>query len=203
MKLYVLKNAPNPRRVRIFLAEKKVSLPIEELDIETREHKTPAFLAKNPLGQLPVLELDDGTTLTESVAICRYFEETIPEPPLFGRSIRERAEVEMWNRRMEHELLLPVIDVFVHTHPFWIGKREQMPTWGDRQRQLLIERMRWLDGELKDREFIGADRYSIADITAQVALLTARGVCKLPIPEDHNNLSRWWGVVTKRPTARA
>ena len=203
MKLYDLKNAPNPRRVKIFLAEKKVTLPIEELDIETRQHKAPEFLAKNPLGQLPVLELDDGTTLCESVAICRYFEEMVPEPPLFGRSTLERAQVEMWNRRMELELLLPVIDVFVHTHPFWIGKREQMPAWGEAQRKVLVERMRWLDEELEGRPFIAGDRYTMADITAQVALLTARGVAKLPIPEDHGNLSRWWASVSKRPTARA
>lgn len=203
MKLYDLKNAPNPRRVKIFLAEKRISVPIEELDIETRQHQTRAFLAKNPLGQLPVLELDDGTVLCESVAICRYFEEMVPEPPLFGRSTLERAQVEMWNRRMELELLLPVIDVFVHTHPFWVGKREQMPAWGEERRKQLIERMRWLDRELAGREFIGVDRYNMADITAQVALLTARGAMKIAIPEDHKNLARWWGAVTRRPTARA
>ena len=181
MKLYSLKSAPNPRRVRIFLAEKRISLPIEEIeDVETGLHRAPEFRAKNSLAQLPVLELDDGTTLTESVAICRYFEETVPEPPLFGRSTIERAQVEMWNRRMEIELLLPTIDVFVHTHSFWAGKREQMPDWGARQKAHLVERMRWLDGELKDRQFIGVDRYNIADITAQVALLTARGACGLP-----------------------
>ena len=203
MKLYGLKNAPNPRRVKIFLAEKKISLPIEALDIETREHLTSGFLAKNPLGKLPVLELDDGTVLCESIAICRYFEEMVPEPPLFGRSTLERAQVEMWNRRMELELLLPVIDVFVHTHPFWVGKREQMPAWGEERRKQLIERMRWLDRELAGREFIGIDRYNIADITAQVALLTARGAMKIAIPQDHANLLRWWAAVTKRPTARA
>ncbi|HTE39053.1 MAG TPA: glutathione S-transferase family protein [Reyranella sp.] len=203
MRLYNLKNAPNPRRVKIFLAEKKIALPIEALDIETREHLTPGFLARNPLGKLPVLELDDGTVLCESIAICRYFEEMVPEPPLFGRSTLERAQVEMWNRRMEHELLLPVIDVFVHTHPFWVGKREQLPVWGEAQRKVLVERMRWLDSELEGRAYIGIDRYNMADITAQVALLTARGVAKLPIPEDHRNLSRWWASVSKRPTARA
>ena len=204
MKLYSLKNAPNPRRVRIFLAEKRVTLPIEEIeDVVTGLHRAPEFRAKNSLAQLPVLELDDGTTLTESVAICRYFEETVPEPPLFGRSTIERAQVEMWNRRMEIELLLPTIDVFVHTHSFWAGKREQMPDWGARQKAHLVERMRWLDGELKDRQFIGVDRYNIADITAQVALLTARGACGLPIPGDHKNLARWWSAVSKRPTARA
>src|SRR6185437_13078511 len=175
VKLYGLKNAPNPRRVKIFLAEKKIALPVEELDIETRQHKTPEFLTKNSLGQLPVLELDDGTTLSESIAICRYFD----------------------------EMVLPVIDVFVHTHPFWVGKRHQIPVWGEAQRMMLVDRMRWLDTELEGRRYIGIDRYNMADITAQVALLTARGVAKLPIPEDHKNLSRWWAGVTKRPTARA
>jgi glutathione S-transferase len=203
VKLYGLKQAPNPRRVKIFLAEKKIAIPLEELDIETRQHRTPAFLAKNPLGQLPVLELDDGTILTESIAICRYFEEMVPEPPLFGRSTLERAQVEMWNRRMELELFLPMVDVFVHTHPFWIGKREQIPAWGEAQRKVLVERMRWLDREMEGRSFIGIDRYNMADITAQVALLTARAVAQLPIPEDHKNLARWWASVTKRPTARA
>jgi glutathione S-transferase len=203
MKLYSLRNAPNPRRVRIFLAEKRLTVPVEEYDLEAGTHKTPAFLAKNPLGALPVLELDDGTVLTESVAICRYFEEMIPEPPLFGRSTLERALVEMWNRRMELELLLPTIDVFVHTHPLWVGRRTQMPEFGALQRQLLVERMRWLDGELAGRSYIGIDRYNVADITAQVALLTARGALKLAIPEDHQNLARWWKSVTSRPTARA
>ncbi|MBX9944624.1 MAG: glutathione S-transferase family protein [Reyranella sp.] len=203
MKLYSLKNGVNPRRVRIFLAEKRVTVPIEEFDMETAGHRAPAFLAKNPLGTLPVLELDDGTMISESVAICRYFEETIPEPPLFGRSTLERAQVEMWNRRMELEILLPTIDVFVHTHPFWAGKRPQVAAWGEQRRAQLVSRMRWLDGELKDRAFVGIDRYNIADITAQVALLTARGALKLPIPDDHKNLARWWNAVSSRPSARA
>jgi glutathione S-transferase len=100
--------------------------------METAQHKSPEFLPKNPFGTLPVLELDDGTLITESIAISRYFEESVPEPPLFGRSILERAQVEMWNRRMELELLLPVIDVFVHTNPFWIGKRRQVREWARR-----------------------------------------------------------------------
>jgi glutathione S-transferase len=203
MKLYSLKNGVNPRRVRIFLAEKRVSIPVEEFDMETALHKSPEFLAKNPFGTLPVLELDDGTLVTESIAICRYFGESVPEPPLFGRSIVERAQVEMWNRRMELELLLPVIDVFVHTNPFWVGRRRQVREWGEVRREQVITRMRWLDSELKDREFIGIDRYNVADITAQVALLTARGILKLPIPEDHPHLAAWWARVSARPSARA
>jgi glutathione S-transferase len=203
MKLYSLKNGVNPRGVRIFLAEKRVAIPIEEFDMESAGHKAPAFLAKNPLGTLPVLELDDGTLIAESVAICRYFEESIPEPPLFGRSILERAQVEMWNRRMELELLLPTIDVFIHTHPYWVGRRRQVGEWGEARRVQVVERMRWLDSELRDRQFIGVDRYNIADITAQVALLTARGALKLAIPDDHKNLTRWWNAVSTRPSARA
>jgi glutathione S-transferase len=171
--------------------------------MESAGHKAPAFLAKNPLGTLPVLELDDGTLIAESVAICRYFEESIPEPPLFGRSILERAQVEMWNRRMELELLLPTIDVFIHTHPYWVGRRRQVGEWGEARRVQVVERMRWLDSELRDRQFIGVDRYNIADITAQVALLTARGALKLAIPDDHKNLTRWWNAVSARPSARA
>lgn len=203
MKLYSLKDAPNPRRVRIFLAEKRARVPVEEFDMTKMGHKSPAFLARNPLGQLPVLELDTGEIITESVAICRYFEEMMPEPPMFGRSSHERVLVEMWNRRMEHELLLPVIDVFIHCHEFWVGRRPQISNYGDLRRMQVMERMRWLDGELEGREFIGVDRYNIADITAQVAILTARGALKIAIPEDHRNLARWWAAVSRRPTARA
>ncbi len=207
MKLYLLKNGVNPRRVRIFLAEKKVrlgeDLPVEEFDMESMGHKKPDYLAKNPLGTLPALELDDGTVISESVAICRYFEEMITEPVLMGRGALGAATVEMWNRRMELELLLPTIDAFVHTHPFWVGKRPQIAGWGEARRGQLVARMTWLDGELKDRPFIAGDTYSIADITAQVALLTARGALKLPVPDDHANLARWYAAVSARPTARA
>ena len=203
MKLYSLKGAPNPRRVRIFLAEKRASVPVEEFELEAGLHRQPDFLKRNPLGLLPVLELDTGETICESVAICRYFDELIPEPPLFGRSSRERVDVEMWTRHMEHELLLPVIDVFVHTHPLWAGRRTQIAAYGELQHGRLVERLKWLDEVLKDREFIATDRYTIADITAQVAVLTGRAVSKLVIPEDHKNLVRWWGAVSKRPTARA
>lgn len=203
MKLYSLKGAPNPRRVRIFLAEKKIALSVEEFELEKGTHRQPGFLKRNPLGLLPVLELDTGETICESVAICRYFDEMVPEPPLFGRSSRERVDVEMWTRHMEHELLVPVIDVFVHTHPLWAGRRTQIPAYGELRHGLLVERLRWLDEVLKDRAFIAADRYTVADITAQAAILTGRAVSKLVIPDDHKNLARWWKAVSARPTARA
>lgn len=203
MKLYLLKNGVNPRRVRIFLAEKGVRLPVEEFDMDSQGHRQPGFLAKNPLGTLPVLELDDGTIIAESVAICRYVEASWPEPPLMGLGAVGLATVEMWNRRMELEILQPTIDCFIHTHPFWIGRRPQIAAWGEARRQHLVERLRWLDSELADREFVAGERYSIADITAQVGVLTARGALKLPIPEDHRHLVRWWAAVSARPSARA
>jgi glutathione S-transferase len=203
MKLYLLKNGVNPRRVRIFMAEKRIALPTEEFDMDSQGHRKPAFLAKNSLGTLPVLELDDGTIITESVAICRYLEATWPEPPLMGLGAVGLAVTEMWNRRMEIELLQPTIDSFVHTHPFWVGRRTQIKEYGEARQKHLVERMAWLDGELENREFVAGEKFSIADITAQVALVTARGALKLSVPEEHKNLTRWWNAVSARPSARA
>lgn len=202
MKLYNLKAAPNPRRVRIFLAEKGIAVPMVEIDLEKGENHTPEFLAKNPLGLLPVLELDDGTTLAESIAICRYFEELQPAPPLFGATPLERARIEMWNRRAELEVMLPLIDHFVHTHAFWKGRRLQSPEVGRLARDTAQKRMAWLDSELADREFLSGERYSIADITLQCALLLGKNT-GAPIPEALPNLTRWFAAVTTRPTARA
>jgi glutathione S-transferase len=126
MKLYDLRTGTNTRRVRIFLAEKGVKLPTVEVDMMKGENKTPDYLSKNPMGTMPLLELDDGTLLAESVAICRYMEELQPEPPLFGTTPIERALIEMWNRRMELELLIPIIDNFVHSSAFY----KRMPLTG-------------------------------------------------------------------------
>ena len=127
MKLYDSSTAPNPRRVRIFLAEKGIALPTEQVDIATRANLEPAFRAKNPFAQLPVLELDDGTCISESVAICRYFEETQPDPPLFGVGARERTLVEMWQRRVELEFTNRVFLCFQNTSDFFKGRIPQVP----------------------------------------------------------------------------
>src|SRR6478672_7108666 len=119
MRLYDLKTGTNTRRVRIFLAEKGLKLPTVEVDMLKGENKDPEYLSKNPMGTMPLLELDDGTQLAESVAICRYVEELHPDPPLFGTTPIKRALIEMWNRRMELELLLPIIDNFVHSSAFY------------------------------------------------------------------------------------
>lgn len=202
MKIYDSKTAPNPRRVRIFLAEKGIEVPYVEVDIAQRENSTPEFLELNPLGRLPVLQLDDGTTLAESVAICRYFEGIQPQPNLMGEGARESAEIEMWQRRMEFELFLPISMTFRHTHAFFRGRYPQVPEWGEECRKHAEHTMRWLDRELGRREFIAGARYTIADITALCALDFGR-VSKIRIAEDKANLTRWYAAVSARPSAKA
>jgi glutathione S-transferase len=202
VKLYDSAAAPNPRRVRIFLAEKGIEVPTVQIDIGKAENRQPEFLAKNPMGGVPVLELDDGRFLAESVAICRYFEEVQPEPPLFGTDAADRALVEMWNRRMEHEVALPCMQSFRQTHDFFKGRIPQVPEWGELSKKGALSRMAWLDGELADREFVAGDRYTIADITALVGIDFGR-VTGIKIGPDQKNLQRWHEAVSSRPSAKA
>ncbi len=200
--LYDLKAGTNPRRVRIYLAEKGITVPKIEVDMMTGENKKPDYLAKNPLGRMPLLELDDGTLIAESIAICRYFESLHPEPPLFGKGAVEIAKVEMWNRRMEIEILRPISDVFEHLSPFWQGRREQCAAYGEMARTGAADRMAWLDRELEARPYIAGETYTVADITAQCALVLGKNT-GTPIPAGLANLQRWFAQVTSRPTARA
>ncbi len=202
MKLYDDRAAINPRRVRVFLAEKGIEVPIVETQIAKGQHQTPEFLKLNPMGRVPVLELDDGTVITESIAICRYFEHQQPEPPLFGRDPMEQIEVEMWSRRMELEIVIPIMNAFVHTHDFWKDRTDQVPAYGERARRVAQEKLTWLDGELADREFIAGDRYTVADITLQSGLVLGKNT-GTPIPDGLDNVSRWWAAVSARPSARA
>jgi len=202
VKLYDYAMAPNPRRVRIFLAEKGISVPTVQLDISKAENRTPPFLAKNPLGGVPYLELDDGTVIAESVAICRYFEATKPQPPLLGTGAVEQAVVEMWQRRMELELFRHVTGCFQNTHEFFKGRIEQVPAYGEVCRRTAGKRLEWLDGELAGRPFIAGDGYTIADITALVAVDFGR-VVGIRIAPDQKNLSRWHEAVSARPSAKA
>ncbi len=202
MKLWTAGVAPNPRRVAIFLGEKGVEVPVVELDLAAKENYAADFVAKNPLARVPVLEFDDGTILSESNAICRYFEEIHPEPVLFGASARERAEIEMWNRRMEFELMLNMTGCFRHSHPYWEGRIDQVPAYGELCRQNAEARMSWLEAELADREYIAGDRFTIADITAICAFGIGR-VAKIRIPGDYDNLTRWHDAVSERPSVAA
>lgn len=202
MKLYDFARAPNPRRVRIFLAEKGLSVPTEQVDLGTMQQKSPEFTAINPLQRLPALVLDDGTVLTESIAICRYFEAMRPEPPLFGRGAKEAALVEMWNRRAEHNLLASVAAVFRHLHPAMKEMEQpQIAEWGEANKPRVLEFLALLNGELKDRLFIAGDHYTVADITALVAVDFLKPA-KLSVPDDHIYLRRWHTQVSERPSAR-
>jgi glutathione S-transferase len=202
VKLFEYTMAPNPRRVRVFLAEKGVEVPSEQVDIAKAENRQPAFLAKNPLGGVPTLELDDGTCISESVAICRYFEELHPKPPLFGTDARDRALVEMWNRRMDLEVFNPIAQVFRNSHVFFKGRIEQVPEFGEVCRRSVTRRLEWLDGELASRDFVAGDRLSIADITAMVGIDFGR-VSDIRIAPDQKNLTRWHESVSSRPSAKA
>ena len=202
MKLYDGGRAPNPRRVRIFLAEKAMSLPVEKIDLANLEHKTAEFTALNPLQRVPVLVLDDGTVITELIAICRYIEGLRPEPRLFGRGALEEALVEMWNRRVELNLYQAVSAVFRHTHPAMKDLEFQIPEWGEANRPRVFDFLGLLDRELKNRLFVAGDHYSIADITALVAVDFMRPA-KLIMPEELANLRRWHAQVSERSSATA
>ena len=202
MKLYDASTAPNPRRVRIFLAEKGISVPVEEVDIVSAQNRSAEFRAKNAMGTLPVLELDDGTTIAESVAICRYFEELQPDPPLMGTDAKDRAAIEMWQRRMEFELFLPITQVFRNGHAFFKGRIPQVPEYGEVCRKHAEQRLEWLDGVLADRPFVAGERYTIADITALCAIDFGR-VSNIRVTPEQPNLARWHAAVSSRPSAKA
>lgn len=202
MKLYDSAMAPNPRRVRIFLAEKGIAVPTVQVDIGKAENRSPEFLAKNPLGAVPVLELDDGTFLSESVAICLYFELTHPQPPLLGTDARDKAIVEMWQRRMELGLLSNTAGCFRNTHPFFKGRIPQVPEYGAVCKEAAAKQLAWLDGVLAKSRFIAGERYTIADITALVGIDFGR-VSEIRILPEQKNLTRWYGEVSARPSAKA
>jgi glutathione S-transferase len=203
MKLYNHPMAPNPRRVRIFAAEKAIQLQKEDIDLLSRQNRTPQFLAKNPSGGLPVLELDDGTCVSESVAICRYLEGLRPEPSLFGRNLREQVEIEMWNRRMELELFATVGSVVRNTNELFRGIFPQFPDYGNAQRAVVEQRLERMDRELEGREFIAGERFTIADITALVAIDIAAMMANIRPGPQSKNLARWHQAVSSRPSASA
>jgi glutathione S-transferase len=202
VKLYDSAMAPNPRRVRIFLAEKGIEVPTEQVDIAKAENRKPPFLAKNPMGVLPVLELDDGTCIAESVAICRYFEAVQPDPPLFGVGAVDIAVVEMWNRRMELEVFNAITGCFRNTHDFFKGRIPQVPEWGEVCRGAAEKRLAWLDEVLAEREFIAGQRFTVADITALCGIDFGR-VSQIVVQPEQKNLARWYEAVSSRPSAKA
>ena len=203
MKLYDGGRAPNPRRVRIFLAEKDITVPLEPVDMNAMGHRSAEIAGLNPLRRLPVLVLDDGSVLTESVAICRYFEELHPEPALFGRGALGKARVEMWQRRMELIFMNAVGQAFRHIHPAmkeW--EVPQIAEWGEANKPKVLEFLSILDDELAGREFAAGDDYSIADITGLVAVDFMKPA-RITMPEELTHVRRWYAAVKARPSAEA
>jgi glutathione S-transferase len=203
MKLYGERNpAPNPRRVRIFLAEKALDIPYENVSLRKRAHKTPEFRVKNSLGQVPVLELDDGTTLCESISICRYLEELQPAPSLFGETALERARIDMWIRRVEFVLMQPITGVWVHAHPLTAALGPQFKDFGESRREFVAKAMRWLDRELTEQDYLAGSRFSMADIAALTSIDFA-GFIGLELPAQCERLRAWHQRVSLRPSATA
>ncbi|MEM6555667.1 MAG: glutathione S-transferase family protein [Pseudomonadota bacterium] len=203
MRLYDYKAGPNPRRVRIFLAEKGIEVPLVHTDIVKREQKTPEFLAKNPIGSIPVLELDDGTCISESVAICRYFEEMHPEPPLFGRTALEKAQIEMWLRRVELNFMVPVGMVWIHGHPLTARLIQQIPEAAEQNRKRTQMGYTLLNEQLADHEFVAGEDYSVVDAVLLASLDFANGLVGVPYDPSLTHLKRWHDIVSKRPSAEA
>ncbi len=203
MKLYDGGRAPNPRRTRIFLAEKGITLPVEQVDLGHMAQKSAAYAAINPLQRVPALELDDGTVLCESIAICRYFEHLQPEPALFGTGAKEMAVVEMWERRIEFHLLGPISHVFRNSHPAMKEMEvPQVPAWADANKPRIQEFLAVLDRELADRPFVTGDTFTVADITGLISVDFMKPA-KLAVPDELKNLKRWHAAVSARPSAAA
>jgi glutathione S-transferase len=196
-------DGPNSYRVRIFLAEKGIEVPMVRVDFDKMEHRAPEFLELNSLGQIPVLEFDDGTVITESVAICRYFEALHPTPPLFGANAIEQGKVEMWNRRVEIEIFGTIGNVALHTLEFFKHRLTQFPAFAETQRELLPHKWEWLDREMADgRPFIAGDNFSVADITGMTVSWLGE-VFGMPIPKGLPNVGRWNESVRARPSWNA
>jgi len=203
MKLYNHSLAPNPRRVRIFAAEKGINLTLEDVDILAGQSRRPEFLAKNSSGAVPVLELDDGSHLSESVAICRYLEGLHPEPNLLGRDLREQADIERWNRRMELELFAAIGRTVQNTSPIFQGRFKQFQEYGEAQRAVVYQRLERMDRELNEHQFVAGDRFTIADITALVAIDIGGRLADIKIAPELAHLTRWHNAVSQRPSANA
>lgn len=210
MKFYDCATAPSPRRVRVFLAEKGIEVPTIQVDLGNREQFSDAYQELNPNGVVPLLILDDGRQIGESVAICRYFEKKHPEPPLMGIDAEDEAEVEMWQRRAEFEGFLAVAEAFRNTAPGLAGRAlpgvkdevAQIPELGERGKQTTLRLFAKLDKQLTDNEFIAGPRYTIADITTLCTVDFCKWI-KLDIAPELSNLQRWYDAVSARASASA
>ncbi|KAF0170751.1 MAG: glutathione S-transferase [Alphaproteobacteria bacterium] len=203
MRLYSAPYAPNPRRVTMFIAEKGITdIEIVSLDLQAGEHRTPEFKAKSPLSQIPTLELDDGRSLTESRAICTYLEAVYPDPPLMGRDAFERAEVEMWDRRVELMITMPIMMWMRHGMPVMARLEKNQNAGVAESNQATAMRMvKWFDAQLADCAFIAGDRLTIADLTALAGLDFAK-MAKWRPDDCTPHLKRWRDMMAERPAGK-
>lgn len=190
VRLHSVSTAPNPRRVLAFMAHKGVTLPLVEYDMGAREHYAPEYIAKAGRPVIPALELDTGEFLTESIAICRYLEAVFPQTPLFGRDALEAARIEMWQRRAEFELLAPVAAVFRHSHHAMATLEAQVPAWAEANRPRVLKGLGVLNARLSDSAHLGGEEFSVADISANLAVDFMR-VTRIAIPDDMTALLDW------------
>ncbi|HEY2883860.1 MAG TPA: glutathione S-transferase family protein [Rhizomicrobium sp.] len=205
MKLYTENYpAPNPRKVHIYLAEKGLTVDRVHTKMQERQHKAPEFMKKNSLGQVPVLETEDGKFISESIAICRYFETFHPAPPMFGRDPFDAAMVEMWIRRAEFRLWNPMGQVWINADPRTaIVNPNQFKDYGEHSKKVLANAMKWIDRELGDgREFLAGAHYTMADIVLLCGIDFAKFIHQ-DMPDDAPNLRAWHARVSARPSARA
>ena len=200
MILHEFAPAPNPRRVRIFLNEKGIDIATEQIDIMKGEHKKDDYKKMSPLSQVPTLELDDGTYITESIAICRYFEALHPEPNLLGKDPKEIAIVEMWQRRIELLLMMGIANTYRHGHPAMAALENQVKEWAEASRPRVIKMLHWFDKQMENKEYICLDRYTIADISALVCFDFAKWP-QIDIPDDCKNLKSYYERLNSRPSA--
>ena len=203
MKLYDSYRAPNPRRVRWFMAEKGIDdIEVVNLNVFEGEHRKPDYLAKAGLPNVPALEMDDGTCITESVAICRYLESVYPEPNMFGRDPKETAVIEMWTRRVEMLVSTPLMLTVRHSHPALAALEKQVPEVAETNRRGAERALKVLERRLGESEFIAADRVTMADILAATAIDFSR-MAKFSVPEEFANVRRWYEAMMARDAAKA
>ncbi len=202
MKLYETRLAPNARRVRMFLAEKQIDIDCIEIDLKGGGNLTEEFKSKNPFAKVPVLELDDGTIISESVAICRYFEEIQPKPQLMGDSPLDKAQIEMWQRRAELGFLFPVAMAFQHCSGFFEDRMTPRKSWGEDNIKNALGYLKFIDKHLSKNKYLSGENFSIADITMLTTLDFAK-VVDIRLTEKHANIKRWYELVSARKSAQA
>ena len=206
MKLYDYAIAPNPRRVTIFIAEKGIEIDTVQIDLRAGEHKTSEFTALNPMQDVPALELDDGSCINQVNAICRYLDELYPQPPLYGRTPKERAQVESWNHQIQNNGILAVTEAYRNSSPNFVNRAvsgpnayHQIPELGERGLARISDFFTDMDAHFADNQFVLGDYFSVVDITAYITIDFAKWV-KMRIPKECTHLKRWFDDMSARPS---